>query len=138
MKQAKSEQDPLHEIENTIFELDHCVVGKMIASNWHLSDALRDVVGHHHDPDKAKAKNRQLVGIVGLANTYANIFDIGSSGDPFPEEPMVPYLLEQVGVSWATVAALGETVVLDEIEKARIFLQFNHKGQPDEDQILGG
>jgi HD-like signal output (HDOD) protein len=138
LKLSKREQGPLHGSENGILDVDHCVVGKMIAGKWSLSEALNDVLSYHHNPTEAKEENRQLVEIVGLANIYANIFDIGSSGDPFPEDLMVPYLLDQVGVSWTMLFELGETVVLDEIEKARIFLQFTQKGQPYEDQILGG
>ncbi len=124
---AKLEQNPLHRAENRIFGLDHCVVGKMIAENWRLSEAIQDSLCHHHNPEDVKEENRQLTAIVALANTYANIFDIGSSGDPFPEDPMDTYLLEQVGLSWTKFSELGETI-LDEIEKAKIFLQVTKKG----------
>jgi HD-like signal output (HDOD) protein len=119
---AKLEQNPLHLAENMIFGVDHCVVGKMIAENWSLSDTIQDSLCRHHNPEEAKGENRQLIAIVALANTYANIFEIGSSGDPFPEDPMDTCLLEQVGLSWTKFSELGETV-LDEIEKAKIFLQ---------------
>lgn len=124
---AKLEQDPLHRAENKTFGLDHCVVGKMIAENWCLSEAIQDSLCHHHNPEEAKEENRQLVAIVALANTYANIFEIGSSGDPFPEDPMDTHLLEQVGLSWTEFSELGETIS-DEIEKAKIFLQVTKKG----------
>lgn len=124
---AKLEQDPLHRAENMIFGIDHCVVGKMIAENWRLSKAIQDSLCHHHNPEDVKEENRQLTAIVALANAYANIFKIGSSGDPFPEDPMDTYLLEQVGLSWTKFSELGETI-LDEIEKAKIFLQVTKKG----------
>jgi HD-like signal output (HDOD) protein len=123
---AKLEQDSLHRAEKKIFGIDHCVVGKMIAENWCLSETIQDSLCHHHNPEEAKEENRQLTAIVALANTYANIFDIGSSGDPFPEDPMDTYLLEQVGLSWTKFSELGETV-LNEIEKAKIFLQVTKK-----------
>jgi hypothetical protein len=63
-----------------------------------------------------------LVSIVALANTYSNIFEIGTSGDPFPDELVVTYLLENAGISWSALSGLSQSV-LDEIEKARIFLQ---------------
>ena len=124
---AKLEQDPLHRAEKKIFGVDHCVVGKMIAENWCLSETIQDSLCRHHNPEDVKEENRQLTAIVALANTYANIFEIGSSGDPFPEDPMDTYLLEQVGISWTKFSELGETI-LDEIEKAKIFLQVTKKG----------
>ncbi len=90
-----------------------------------------DSLCHHHNPDKAKEENRQLISIVALANNYANSAGIGSSGDAFPDEPMTTHLLEQVGVSESTLADLRESV-LDAIEKAKIFLQVIKK-EPHED-----
>lgn len=124
---VKLEQGPLHQAENTILGIDHCLVGKMIAERWHMSESINDTLCHHHNPEEAGEENRQFVSIVALANAYANIFDIGSSGDPFPEDPIVIYLLEKVGVGWSALSGLGE-IVLDEIEKAKIFLQVVEKG----------
>ena len=80
-----------------------------------------------HNPDEAKEENRQRVEIVALANAYANTLEIGSSGDPAPENPMVTDLVERVGVSWSALSDLSETV-LDEIERARVFLQISKQG----------
>jgi HD-like signal output (HDOD) protein len=124
---AKLEQGPLHRAENMILGIDHCVVGKLIAEKWQLNETLMDSLCHHHDPDKVREENRLLISIVALANVFADIFEIGSSGDNFPDDPMLIYLLQQVGVSWRTLSDFTETV-LDEIEKARIFLQIVKKG----------
>jgi putative nucleotidyltransferase with HDIG domain len=132
LESAKPGQCPLHQAENMIFGIDHCVVGRMIAEKWRLSETMIDSLGCHHNPDEAEEETRQLVEIVALANAYANTFAIGSSGDPFPEKTMVTGLLERVGVSWPTLSDLRETV-LDEIEQARIFLRITQKGQADED-----
>ena len=129
---AKPGQCPLHQAENMIFGIDHCVVGRMIAEKWRLSETMIDSLGCHHNPDEAEEETRQLVEIVALANAYANTFAIGSSGDPFPEKTMVTSLLERAGVSWPTLSDLRETV-LDEIEQARIFLRITQKGQANED-----
>jgi len=40
---------------------------------------------------------------------------------------MTNYLLEKVGISWDKLSGLYETIV-DEIEKAQIFLQIAKKG----------
>jgi len=131
LESAKPGQCPLHQAENMIFGIDHCVVGRMIAEKWKLSETMNDALCCHHNPDEAEEETRRLVEIVALANAYANTFAIGSSGDPFPEKPMVTDLVERVGVSWSTLSDLRETV-LDEIEEAKIFLRINQKGQPHE------
>jgi putative nucleotidyltransferase with HDIG domain len=122
LESAKFKQDPLRQTENSTLEVDHCLVGGMIAEKWRLSEAMIDSLCHHHNPDTAKEENRQLISIVALANNYTNISGIGSSGDAFPDEPMRMHLLEQVGVSESTLSDLRESV-LDAIEKAKIFLQ---------------
>ena len=81
-----------------------------------------DSLCHHHNPDKAEEENRQLILIVALANHYANIAGIGSSGDAFPDVSRTTHLLEQVGISESTLEGLRESV-LEAIEKAKIFLQ---------------
>jgi len=127
MEWAELQQVPLYQAENSIFEVDHCMVGGMIAEKWGLSKTITDSLCHHHKVVEAREENHQMVAIVALANTYANFLEVGSSGDRFPEDPQATHLLEQVGISWSALLDLRETV-LGEIEKAKIFLQFTQKG----------
>lgn len=124
---AKLQKNTLQGAENTNLGIDHCDVGKMIADKWHLSETMNDSLSHHHSLDEAKDENRQLVAIVALANTYTNVFETELSEIRVEENPLLVYLLEQVGVSWNTLSDLTETV-LNEIEKAKVFLQFTEKG----------
>lgn len=127
MELAELQQVPLYQAENSIFEVDHCMVGGMIAEKWRLSKTIIDSLSHHHKLVEVRKENRQLVAIVALANTYANFLEVGSSGDRFSENPQATHLLEQVGISWSALLDLRETV-LSEIEKAKIFLQLTQKG----------
>jgi len=127
VESAKNKNMPLHQAENTIFGIDHCMVGSMIAEKWQLSEAMNDSLHYHHNPDDAKKENQQLIVIVALANSYANILDIGSSGDPHPDEQAVTDLLKKIEIDWSILADFRETV-LNEIEKAKIFLQLTQKG----------
>ncbi len=127
LESAKLDQLPLHKAEVTLLGVDHCVVGEMIAQKWRLSDTVSDSLCHHHNADEAEEANRQFTVMVALANTYANIFEIGSSGNSSPENAVADHLLQQVGVSESTLSDLRETV-LDEIEKAKVFLQISDKG----------
>jgi putative nucleotidyltransferase with HDIG domain len=131
LQSAKPGQFALNQAENIIFGIDHCVVGRMIAEKWQLSETMNDSLGCHHNPDEAGEETRPVVETVALANAYANVFAIGSSGDPFPEQSMVTNLVERVGVNWSKLSDLREAV-LDEIEQAKIFLRITQKGQADE------
>jgi len=127
LKSAKLEQGALHRAETAVIGFDHCEAGKMIADKWHLSETMNDALCHHHNLDDVNEENRELMAIVALANTYANTLEKDVSGTDVPEDPVVQYLLEQVGISWHVFADLSETV-FSEIEKARIFLQLTEKG----------
>ena len=94
----------------------------MIAEKWRLGHALNDTLCHHHHPDKAKKKNRQLTSIVALGNIYANDVLVGPSLDGNSEKQKANDLLDQIGISWSMLADHRETI-LDELENAKIFLQ---------------
>jgi len=123
---AAIEQGPLTRAEEMLLGFDHGLSGKMIAEKWQLSLALSEMLRFHHTPENASAENRQLVGVVALANTYANLFDIGSAGDRYPDLSRINELLPQVGLSWLDLSNL-HLVVQQEIEKARVFLQVSRK-----------
>jgi HD-like signal output (HDOD) protein len=119
---VKAEQDPLHRAETTVFGFDHCSTGKLIAEKWRLGEKLYELLDCHHSPEAANEKNRQFITIISLANTYSNILEIGAAGDHFPEEKAPAELLQLAGIEWAELSGLRETV-LEDIEKAKIFLQ---------------
>jgi putative nucleotidyltransferase with HDIG domain len=123
----KNENMFSHKAEKMIFGIDHCTVGGMIADKWKLSRAMIDSLSHHHDPNEADEENTHLISIVALGNIYANIVDTEISEAPASDEPILNSLLEEVGVSWVTLSDLHEAII-EEIEKARIFLQITQKG----------
>ncbi|MFA7383613.1 MAG: HDOD domain-containing protein [Desulfurivibrionaceae bacterium] len=116
------EQGPLTRAEEMLLGFDHGQSGQMIADKWQLNLTLTEILRFHHTPENASADNRQMVGVVALANTYANLFDIGSAGDRYPDLSRIHELLPQVGLSWLELSNL-HLVVQQEIEKARVFLQ---------------
>ncbi|MBU4177166.1 MAG: HDOD domain-containing protein [Proteobacteria bacterium] len=116
------EQGSLPKAEEIMLGFDHGHAGKMIADKWQLSQALTELLRFHHAPENASPNNRQLVSVVALANTYANLFDVGSAGDRFPDTSRVDELLLLVGLKWHDLSSL-HTVVEQEIEKAQVFLQ---------------
>ena len=121
LERSKMEEIPLRESESAIFEMDHGVVGGMIADKWRLNSAMKSAMCHHHEPEKADDENRTLVGIVGISNAYANIFRIGSSGDVFPEDQAAFDLLRKMEIDQKVLPGLRPAII-EEIEKAKIFL----------------
>jgi HD-like signal output (HDOD) protein len=100
---------------------DHGVAGQMIGQKWQLNSTLVETLYHHHAPEMASEENRKLVTVVALANVFANIFEIGSAGDMFPENSFILNNLEAVGMTWADLGSLYDTVNR-EIDKAQVFL----------------
>ena len=117
---ARLDQIPLYHAENELLEIDHCMVGGLIAEKWQLSRALVDTLSHHHDPDEADEENSQLISIVALGDINSNIIEIETpeEKDAVPEEPILNDLLERIGVSRATLSGLHEPII-EEIEKAK-------------------
>jgi putative nucleotidyltransferase with HDIG domain len=124
---AGKDQDTLRRCEIKFLGLDHCTVGCMIAKKWRLGTTLVESLAHHHNPDDSSEVDRDFVFIVSLANQFANHLSIGSAGDHVTDNKLMEYLNGKVGVDWTMLHELGETV-LNEIDKARIFLEIAQKG----------
>jgi hypothetical protein len=99
----------------------------MIAKKWCLGTTLIEALSCHHDPDNSSEVDRDFVYIVSLANQFANYLNIGSAGDCTSDHRLISYLGDNLGVDWKMLNGLGETV-LNEIEKAKIFLEIARKG----------
>ncbi len=128
MELSSLDQSPLRNAETMVLGFDHGVVGKMIAEKWQLSANITESLYFHHEPSNATQDNRMLAAVVALANTYANLFDFGSAGDPYPEGPIIAFLLKALGLTWNDMTALRHTVTA-EIEKAQIFLRISKEAQ---------
>jgi putative nucleotidyltransferase with HDIG domain len=119
---AKGTQRALFHAEEVVFGIDHAAVGGMIAEKWQLSPALIQALSFHHLPEEAHQSNQQIVFIVALADIFAELLQMGSSGESFPNNALCRYLLERVEVDWSFLYDLRDTV-LGEINKAKIFLE---------------
>ena len=124
---AEKDQDTLRHSEIKLFGMDHCSVGCMIAKKWRLGSTLVESLSHHHNPADSSQVDRDFVFIVALANQFANRLSIGSAGDSVADNQLIEYLNGKVGVDWTMLSELGQTV-LNEIEKAKIFLEIAQKG----------
>ena len=123
---AALEQGSLARAEQLFVGLDHGMVGRLMAEKWRLSGSIVEAMSRHHAPEQATDDCRVLVATVALANLYANIYEIGSAGDLFPESAFLFTILDLMGLRWADLWPLAEVVRL-EIEKAQVFLHLDDK-----------
>jgi len=122
IKKAAAEKRRLFDAENASLGVDHCTVGGWIAEKWHLHRNLSEVFHHHHNPERGGIQNRHVVAIVSLANIWSNRWKVGSAGDNTPDGALMGRLQESLNVDQSH-AALIYTRVLEDIEKAKVFLQ---------------
>jgi HD-like signal output (HDOD) protein len=112
---------PLYKSEEEIMLVNHAMVGKLIIENWRLGENLSDAVTFHHSLNDYSGSHRELVVTVAVANLFSNTYELGFSGDRYPEE-LPAEVLQEVGVDWNYLESIEEAVKA-EIEKAQVFLQ---------------
>ncbi len=115
------EQIPLYQSEEKIMLVNHAMVGKLIIDNWRLGENLSDAVCFHHDLEEYTGTHRDLVETVAVANLFSNTFELGFSGDRYPER-LSDAVMKETGVDWDYLESIEDTVKA-EIEKAQVFLQ---------------
>jgi hypothetical protein len=81
---------------------------------------MEDVVFFHHFLDSYPGTNRDVLLTVAAANFFANTFQIGFSGDRYPEK-LPQSLYDELGITLDDLEAVEEKAN-SEIEKAKIFL----------------
>ena len=126
MELAEQTQESLYNSEIAVFEIDHCIIGGMIADKWRLNHAIIESITHHHSSHEIDYENAPLVSIVELADMYANGRNNGNSETFFSEDPVAARLLNQVGIKPEKVSGLHE-MVSNEIENAKVFLKLSEK-----------
>ncbi len=114
------EKLPLYILEERTMEVNHCEVGRLIIKNWNLGPVMEDVVFFHHFLDQYPGANRDVLLTVAAANFFANISQIGFSGDRYPER-LPQAVLDELGITLDDLEAIEERAT-GEIEKAKIFL----------------
>ncbi|WP_028973483.1 HDOD domain-containing protein [Spirochaeta cellobiosiphila] len=111
----------LHDAEEEVLNLNHQTIGVMVAQNWRLSDAIVDVIKNHHSYSNYSGNNKDILYTVVLSNYFANIMEIGFSGNRYPEKPS-DVIYTHLGLTWNHLEDMDD-IVEQEIEKAQIFLK---------------
>src|SRR5208337_3526861 len=114
------EHAPLYLLEERTMEVNHCEVGRLIMQNWNLGSMMEDVVFFHHMLDSYPGNNREVLLTVAAANFFANTYQIGFSGDRYPEK-LPQSLFDELGITLDDLEAMEEQANA-EIEKAKVFL----------------
>ncbi len=123
---ASLEQGSLLRAEQLLVGVDHGVAGRLIGEKWRLSAGIIEALARHHDPAQASDAHRDLVCTVALANLYANIYEIGSAGDIFPDYAFLMTILEIMGLKWTDLQPM-QAIVNSEIDKAQVFLHLTER-----------
>jgi putative nucleotidyltransferase with HDIG domain len=107
--------------ENRNLGIDHSGAGEMIVRSWKLEGAVGEAITFHHNHLDYDGSHRDLLYSIILANRFANIMEIGFSGDRHSERPG-PSIWESLGLENVLFEEI-EPMVNSEIEKAQIFLK---------------
>lgn len=98
----------LVDAERAILNLDHALVGKLLAQRWQFPPLLCDAIGQHHGPDNGECN--ALAAVVHVADAMVHALDLASE-----ETDMVPRIVtaywNSVGLSWH-----DSQVVLQELD----------------------
>ncbi len=121
MAHSDRERTPLFVTERELLGLDHASVGRLIAKTWKLSPEVIDAISSHHEALEYEGDHKDLVYTVVLANHFANIAELGFSGDRYPA-PLPETVPDHLGVDIAYLDGIEQTIH-SEIEKAAVFLR---------------
>lgn len=92
-----SSNEGINAIERRYFGVDHCHIGRLLATYWGLPQAVVDAIYFHHEPDPGLAE--KLVAVIHVAEVLSNALDLtGRDGN------LVAHLsgaaCGQLGIDW--------------------------------------
>jgi putative nucleotidyltransferase with HDIG domain len=118
---AREMQLPVYAAEEDIFDLNHGVVGGIIAKKWNLPDSLVQAISFHHYPPDA-SEYQELAAIVGFADCLNHM----STANDTPEavENMVANLMNKglVDVLQTTLGNISKDMIADKKAQVSRFL----------------
>ena len=112
---------PLYQTEQEMMGINHSDVGKLIIQSWSLGKDIEDVVLYHHKINEYDGEHKDIVYSIIAANWFANNYEIGFSGDHYPDK-IEDEVFSYLGINYSFFDDLEEKVIAD-IEKASIFLK---------------
>ncbi|MBN1797066.1 MAG: HDOD domain-containing protein [Spirochaetales bacterium] len=121
LAEAERSRHPLYFAEQHVLNVDHSEIGKLIVESWKLSKDIVDVVLFHHNLTEYQGEHLDILYTVAISNYFANVSELGFSGDRFPEK-IQDDVFNYLGIGWQYLEDI-EDDIKKEIEKAQIFLE---------------
>ncbi|MFP4522855.1 MAG: HDOD domain-containing protein, partial [Fibrobacterota bacterium] len=118
IKKSVSEKIPSYRAEESLLDINHSDVGRILASKWNLPLDIEESILYHHFPESAPS-NRELVYIVHLSDWIAH--SLGSKSvcyEPNPE--MSPQTKDLLSLTDEELSSLRGTIA-DEIKNSSLF-----------------
>ncbi len=122
VKSVKSDNIPLHTAEQTLFGLNHCQVGGIIAEKWTLNQNISNALNYHHFPGADEIEDKKFLTIITLADMIAHMMTIADWDQISLEGSAIESLSGRINIDLATFKNLKQPVAA-ELAKARSFLQ---------------
>jgi putative nucleotidyltransferase with HDIG domain len=114
----------LYRAEDQNLGINHCVSGSMITRAWKLEGAVGDAIARHHSCLSYTGDHKNVLFSVAAANWFANIMEIGFSGDRYPDK-LEQEVWDFLGIDREVLTGF-EASINQEIEKAQVFLNLGH------------
>jgi len=116
-------KETMFEAEKRVFKFDHTIAGQFIAQQWNLGEQLESIIVNHHDPILfSDEKNRDIVQTIAVADYFTNKIGYGFV-EGFCVSVPDQGVFTETGITSEMLESI-EDVVLTELEKARVFLDF--------------
>jgi len=77
---ALEEGKPAWQVEQEILGFDHAELGAFVASHWSMPEHLSTTIRYHHAPQEYDGPHREMVYVVGLANSFCHAKGFTSLG----------------------------------------------------------
>ncbi len=106
---AETANIPRYKAEQSVYEIDHALVGAELLKSWGLPESLQEAIKHHHEPEKATDFMLET-SIVHIANSLGKLGELG--GTDLSQCPMIS------PVAWE-VTKLSPEVVESVLQEAR-------------------
>lgn len=127
-------------IEDESFGFTHAKVGAALARKWQLPDNIADAIAYHHDPDRAKSGDIEMIRAVSLGTQVAEALSAKSPAAAmrriesqtakwFPKQKIdIPELFEEVNEAAKELASLFNTEIGDLKDVQALMSQAQERG----------
>jgi putative nucleotidyltransferase with HDIG domain len=96
-------------LEQSLFGINHTIIGAKIAEIWGFPETLQETIRYHHTPSRAD-KNPIITSAVHISDVIVNCLGIGIGIDGL-QYYFEPYAMEQLGLDFKDIVNFMDSVV---------------------------